>query len=123
MGRPRNPSAPYSRFRGGAASATSKLITLPPECPYDPPPVPAYVDWDDHQRARWVDLWKSPQATQWDQAAAAVVAVLVTYEKAILTGNASAWMAQEWRYASTALGLTPEALQKLNWTIGDGDDE
>ncbi|MFD5384511.1 hypothetical protein ACFWMG_05950 [Streptomyces sp. NPDC127074] len=122
MGRPRNPSAPYSRFRSGAASPATKAVVLPPECPYDPPPVPACVDWDDDQRARWDDLWKSPQATMWDQSAAVVVAVLVTDERAILTGSASAWQAQEWRYATTALGLTPEALQKLNWTIGDGND-
>ncbi|MGW6541909.1 hypothetical protein ACWGBH_03485 [Streptomyces massasporeus] len=124
MGRPRNPSAPYSRFRGGIASQ-AKEIVLPPECPYDPPPVPAHVadSWDEAQHARWDDLWRSPQATQWDQAAASTVAVLVTFEREILTGNASAWQAQEWRYASAALGLTPEAMQKLNWRIGDGSHD
>ncbi|PGH49939.1 hypothetical protein CRI70_14830 [Streptomyces sp. Ru87] len=101
-----------------------QAIVLPPYCDLPVPPVPPHVEdlWDDAQRARWESLWESPQANLWDSSAAATVAVLVTYERAILEGTASAWQAQEWRYASAALGLTPEALQKLNWTIQEEED-
>lgn len=118
MPRPRNPAAPYSRYRAGVPGQ-SKAVVLPPKCELPVPPVPPQVEdvWTDHQKALWRSLWESPQATQWDDAAGLTVAVLVTYSQAILTGTASAWMAQEARYAAEALGLTPAAMQKLNWKI------
>jgi len=120
MPKPRNPSATHSRYgtrRSPGAAQPSATITLPPECPLDPPPMPDGVDWTDAQRSRWSSLWKSPQAFMWDETAAGTVAVLITYESAILDGRASAWQAQEYRYACTALGITPEAMQRLGWRI------
>src|SRR6476469_6953667 len=66
--------------------------------------------WSVTELERWRELWESPQATQWDDTARGTVAVLVTYESAIFSGSASAWQAQEARYAAEALGLTPRAL-------------
>lgn len=85
-------------------------------------PVPAVPDevkhvWSKTQRARWRELWKSPQATQWDDSVGGTVALLVTYESALLQGQASAWMAQEARYASDALGLTPKSMAALGWVV------
>jgi len=81
------------------------------------PDLPDGRDWSEAQHQRWTELWESPQATQWDDTARGTVAVLVMYEAAIFTGAASAWMAQEARYASEALGLTPRALAALGWRI------
>ena len=53
----------------------------------------------------------------WDDSAIGTVSVLLVYESAILAGEAAAWMAQEARYASEALGLTPKAMVALGWTI------
>jgi hypothetical protein len=64
-------------------------------------------------------LWQSPQAVMWDDAVRGTVAVLLVYEAAILAGTASAWMAQEARYAADALGLTPKAMTALGWRIVD----
>lgn len=53
----------------------------------------------------------------WEDSAVGTVAVLLVYEAAILAGEASAWQAQEARYASKALGLTPKAMAALGWSI------
>jgi hypothetical protein len=71
------------------------------------------------EKARWRELWKSPQANQWDETARGTVGFLVIYETAILTGSASAWRAQEARYAAEALGLTPRSLVALGWRIAE----
>jgi hypothetical protein len=76
--------------------------------------------WSEAERARWEELWRSPQACQWDETARGTVAALVIYETAIFAGEASAWMAQECRYAAEALGLTPRALTMLGWRILEG---
>jgi hypothetical protein len=47
--------------------------------------------------------------------------VLVVYESAIYSGAASAWQAQEARYAGEALGLTPKAMAALGWGITESD--
>jgi hypothetical protein len=73
--------------------------------------------WCTHEKSRWQELWKSPQANQWDETARDTVACLVIYETAIFTGSASAWQAQEARYAAEALGLTPRSLVALGWRI------
>ncbi|MGP4088346.1 phage terminase small subunit [Streptomyces sp. KR55] len=125
MPKPRNPSAPRSRYgnrRAPGAAQPTATVTLPNESPLDPPPMPAGVEWTESQRARWESLWKSPQAFMWDETAAGTVALLITYETALLTGKASAWQAQEYRYASDSLGLTPTAMQKLGWKI-EGTDK
>jgi hypothetical protein len=79
--------------------------------------LPAGREWSEVERARWDELWQSPQATQWDDSARGTVALLVAYEADLLAGTASAWVAQECRYAAEALGLTPRALAALGWRI------
>ncbi|WP_411150214.1 hypothetical protein [Streptomyces sp. A30] len=120
MPKSRKPESLRSRYGSRRAPGTAQptaTITLPAEVDLDPPPTPAVVDWTDAQRARWTELWTSPQAFMWDETAAGTVAVLITYETAILSGVASAWQAQEYRYASEALGLTPKAMQTLGWKL------
>ncbi|CDR07368.1 hypothetical protein [Streptomyces iranensis] len=120
MAKPRNPGARHSRYgtrrQPGRAQPTAS-ITLPVETTLDPPPAPDGVEWTDAQQARWRSLWTSPQSFMWDETAAGTVAVLVVYETALLSGAASAWQAQEYRYASEALGLTPKAMQTLGWKL------
>jgi len=54
---------------------------------------------------------------QWDETARGTVACLVIFETAIFTGTASAWQAQEARYAAESLGLTPRSMTSLGWRI------
>ena len=81
--------------------------------------MPTGREWSEPESDRWRELWESPQATQWDDSARGTVAVLVIYESAVFDGSASAWQAQEARYAAEALGLTPKALVALGWRIVD----
>lgn len=123
MAAPKNAFKPNSRAHrrpGSSSSSKTSIVDLPASgCTLPVPDLPPGREWTDHEKDRWNDLWTSPQATQWDDTAAGTVAVLVVYESAILTGTASAWMAQEARYASDALGLTPKAMASLGWRIVD----
>jgi len=121
MAAPRNVSKPHSRAHRGGSGGTgprAALIDLPAAgCDLPVPKLPKSRAWTAPERARWKELWSSPQATQWDDSVIGTVAVLVVYEQAILSGSASAWMAQEARYAAEALGLTPKAMAALGWRI------
>ena len=118
MPAPLNAAKPRCRAHGGTFGAVRALVDLPAEgCKLPVPDLPAGREWSDTERSRWEELWQSPQATQWDETARGTVASLVIFESAIFSGSASAWMAQEMRYASEALGLTPRALGQLGWRI------
>lgn len=118
MPKMRDPSKPHSRAHRGGSGPREALIVLPAGgCDLPVPDLPEGREWTGVQEARWTELWQSPQATQWDETARGTVAALVIYESAIMAGEASAWMAQECRYASEALGLTPRALTMLGWRI------
>lgn len=118
MPAPRNPAKPHSRVHRGSVGSRQALIELPATgCELPVPKMPSGRDWSQEQRARWRELWRSPQACQWDETARGTVAALLIYETAILAGDASAWMAQEARYAAESLGLTPRALTQMGWRI------
>lgn len=117
---PRNSAKPHSRANRRPVSSGPRhaLVDLPAEgCTLPVPDIPPGREWTDHERARWAELWESPQATQWDDSARGTVAILVAYESQVFAGSASAWHAQEARYAAEALGLTPRALAHLGWRI------
>lgn len=122
MGAPRNFTKPNSRAhrRPSQAAARAALIDLPAGgCDLPVPDLPAGREWTNEDRTRWEELWQSPQAVMWDDTARGTVAVLIVYEAQILNGSAAAWQAQEARYASEALGLTPKAMASLGWRIVD----
>lgn len=119
---PRNATKPHSRAhrRPVTSGPRTALVELPAAgCTLPVPKPPTGRKWTAPEMDRWRELWESPQATQWDDSARGTVAVLVTYESAIFAGAASAWQAQEARYAAEALGLTPRALAQLGWRIVD----
>lgn len=110
----RNPSAPTSRYKKGGA------VVLPAEHDLPAPDLPGGRRWTKTERARWAELWASPQALMWDESVRGTVALLVAYEYRLLCGDGgTAWIGQEARHAAEALGLTPQALQRLGWSIGE----
>lgn len=114
----RNPGKPHSRAHRGTIGSRVALLDLPANgCDLPVPAMPAGRDWTTPEKDRWRELWQSPQATQWDETARGTVAALLIFESEILAGTASAWQAQEARYAAEALGLTPRALTALGWRI------
>lgn len=120
MPTPRNTTKPHSRahHRPVAVGQRAAQVTLPAAgCDLPLPKLPAGREWSRVERARWRELWTSPQATQWDETATGTVALLVSYESALLAGNGTAWIAQEARHAADALGLTPRAMATLGWVV------
>lgn len=120
MGVSQNFTKPNSRAhrRPTTPAQRAALVVLPADgCTLPVPEMPAGRSWTDVERQRWEELWTSPQATQWDETATGTVALLLTYESALLAGQGSAWTAAEARHASEALGLTPRAMAALGWAI------
>lgn len=123
MGVPRNPAKPHSRAHARPVSSGPKnaFIDLPASgCQLPVPDMPKGRDWSEAEQERWRELWESPQATQWDDAARGVVGVLVACESAIWSGKAASWQALEARHASESLGLSPRAMVALGWRIVEG---
>lgn len=125
MPTPPNPGKPNSRAHRrptpeSGQRARGVLVDLPAEgCTLPVPRLPSGRSWSRAERARWRELWQSPQATQWDDAARGTVAVLVAYESQLLAGAGSAWMAAEYRHAADALGLSPRAMVALGWRLAE----
>lgn len=116
----KNALKPHSRAhrRPVTSGARAALVELPAQgCDLPVPPIPVGRDWSEAEQARWIELWQSPQATQWDDSTLGTVAILVIFESAIFGNQASAWQAQEARYAAESLGLTPKAMAALGWRI------
>jgi hypothetical protein len=92
----RNPGKPHSRVHRGAMGSRQALIDLPAEgCALPVPPMPSGRDWTSAQRARWRELWGSPQATQWDETARGTVAALLISESEIIAIDADRDVADE----------------------------
>lgn len=124
MPAPRNPAKPNSRAHRGSVGAKNPLIELPATgCELPIPKIPTGANWSRAQRARWRELWSSPQATQWDESVKGTIVRLIVFETAVLSGNASAWQALEARHAEDSLGLTPKAMVAMGWRIVERDDE
>ena len=117
----RNVAKPHSRARRAPSqSPRAALVSLPATgCTLPVPSMPKGRAWSIAERARWAELWSSPQAVMWDESATGIAALVVVYEQAVYSGDASAWQAKELRHASEALGLTPLALAMLGWAITD----
>lgn len=89
----------------------------PPAWPFGPRPAKAVADV-------WASLWRLPQAVVWEeQAAERVVArycrVLVLSERP----KATAAHLAEVRQMEDRLGLSPMAMLRLRWSIGDVVDD
>jgi hypothetical protein len=110
-----NPSKPGSRYRGARP-----MIVLPASgCDLPAPKMPPGRRWTAAEKRAWRDLWASPQATQWDDSAAGVVAAYMVHTTAVIAGTAPAWQAAEARQLADRLGLTPTGLAALNWRISE----
>jgi hypothetical protein len=113
-----DPTKPYSRYRQ-RSGVGRKVIVLPDQCDLPAPDLPAGREWSEDECARWAELWSSPQASMWDDSYVSAVAMYVSHVSAVLTGQASAWQAQEARHLAEQLGLTPRGMLALGWVLAD----
>lgn len=118
MGPPPNPQ---HRHRGKTLSNAN--LSLPPDGRQGDPPIWPLPKPKAAERTVWAQLWVTPQAVAWEnlgwtRAVARYVRVLVEAEKP----DASAAMLGEVRQMEDRLGLSPMAMLRLRWTIGDEAD-
>lgn len=112
-----NPNAPRSRHRIDERAVTY----LPPDgCQDEPPPLPPGRDWSEAEEHHWRELFGSPAAEAWDDSVFPAVASLVVATSTILCGGrVSAQLVGEQRALMNDLGLTPAAMERLRWVIGE----
>ncbi|MGI5485176.1 hypothetical protein [Microtetraspora malaysiensis] len=85
----------------------------------DPPPWP-YARPSAAQARLWADLWATPQAAAWEELGWA--RVVARYTKLVLAAekaNAKASLLAEVRQLEDRLGLSPMAMRRLQWEIGE----
>lgn len=112
-----DPTARYSRH----ANDPRPITYLPPDgCDEDPPPLPLGRAWSEAEISHWNQLFNSPQAAEWDESVAPIVAALVVATSATLSGSRpSAQLIGELRALAGDLGLTPSSMARLRWVIGE----
>lgn len=70
----------------------------------------------------WVELWRSPQASAWSEGGSAHVRLVARYAVILLICEgpaATAALLSECRQLEDRLGLSPMAMKRLQWEIGD----
>jgi hypothetical protein len=83
------------------------------------PALPPVRSWSAETRRWWRELWKKPQATQWDQTGSSVVPMAVLYQDMQFpsAGHSVASMLGEMRQHEDRHGLNPKAMLQLRWRI------
>ncbi|MGW5520427.1 phage terminase small subunit [Nocardia africana] len=94
---------------------------LPAEGRSGPAPEWPLSSADDRYQAVWEDLWASPQAVAWEalghnRVVARYVQVLIRCED---PETATAGLLGEVRQLEDRLGLSPMAMRRLQWEVGE----
>lgn len=97
-----------------------ELTVLPREGRDGPAPKWPLSRMQAGEAAAWTEVWCTPQAVEWDElgwvrTVARYVRVLVASEKP----DASTAVLSECRQMEDRLGLTPMAMLRLRWSIGE----
>lgn len=112
MGPP--PKHPDQRRR----RSSSKLTQLPASGRTGRAPRWPFADSTPAERKLWGELWRTPQAVQWERSHAhREVAAYVRWS--LLAESGALTAAPEARLLSDRLGLSPLALRRLEWEIVD----
>lgn len=112
-----NPAARNSRHRADERPVTY----LPPDgCQDDPPLMPPGRAWSESEAHHWNALWSAPVASTWDDSVFPAVAALVVATSTILSaGRVSAQLIGEQRALMNDLALTPAAMERMRYVIGE----
>ncbi|WP_103538633.1 MULTISPECIES: hypothetical protein [unclassified Streptomyces] len=116
------PHKPRSRHRTDEAA---EWTYLPPEGCTDPvPDMPKGREWSDAEREHWSELWTAPVAAVYEDAMSGLVAAYVIAVSATLTGSrVSAQLIGEMRQLANDLMLTPGALARGRYKVGEPPSE
>lgn len=111
------PFKPRSRHRTDEAA---EWTYLPPGGCTDPvPDPPRGRTWSEPELQHWTELWSSPVAEAWDEQMSGLVAAYVIAVSATLTGRISAQLVGETRQLANDLLLTPGAMARARYRIGE----
>lgn len=84
-----------------------------------PPPLPKGVTFTKATKDAWALLWKSPQATQWDQTGRTMHTWAVLHADLLRGERSPSSVSSEMRQIEDRHGLNPKALLQLRWRIVD----
>lgn len=87
------------------------------------PKLPPVCDWSDETLRWWKAVWRTPQATQWDQTGSSLVVAAVLYQALLDDPKAPAAIAGALLAHEDRHGLSPKAMAALRWRIAEPDDE
>lgn len=99
---------------------TFDWTTLPLEGRQGPPPtLPPLRVWTEATLDEWARLWRSPQATMWDQSGRTLHAWAILHHHYVTDekGERVASLAAEMRQHEDRHGLSPKAMLQLRWRI------
>lgn len=105
--------------RGPYTNRDRSVTMLPADHGYPVPDMPPVKEWSDYEQALWSTYWESAQASQWGDELIPTVAALVAYQVKQMSGGTSA---HENKFVSDtieALGISPQAMKRLNWKVAD----
>ncbi|WP_455678947.1 phage terminase small subunit [Streptomyces brevispora] len=113
-----SPHAPHSRHRNDEGA---EWTYLPPEGCTDPvPDLPRGREWSEAEREHWTALWTAPIAVVYEDAMSGLVAAYVIAVSATLTGSRiSAQLVGETRQLANDLMLTPGAMARGRYKVGE----
>ena len=81
------------------------------------PGLPATRIWQPATEAWWVELWRKPQASQWDQTGT-TLHTLAALQDDLFAGRAEAVkVSAEMRQHEDRHGLNPKAMLQLRWRV------
>ena len=119
-GQGRNLKKPDQR-RNRAAPRLGEWTQLPSEGCQGPIPSLAGLGLSKDTHEWWKTIWRSPMATQWNEADVPALKELAILRDRLLDGKVS--LAAEVRLRSDLFGLTPAGRQQRRWMITDEDQE
>ena len=86
------------------------------------PKLPNWRAWDRRTKKWWTELWKKPQATQWEQDGSTLFPLAVVMDDLITARIDSVRATPEIRQLEDRHGLNPKALLQLRWMVMDEEE-
>lgn len=114
------PGASYPKPDGQTVTRHERAfdwVELPEKRVGKAPALPTWRKFDRRTRAWWSELWKRPQAVQWQQSGASLFALAVLYDDLITGRVDAAKLSAEIRQHEDRHGLSPKALLQLRWRL------
>src|SRR5947207_8606335 len=81
------------------------------------PKLPAWRQWQSASKKWWAELWRKPQATQWEQDGSTLWTLACLYDDMIAGRAEAARVSAEMRQHEDRHGLNPKAMLQLRWRL------